>query len=156
MSDKFSVELEVVADKVTASFSGQLDEDANFSKVTELNAQSYVFDLKGIEFVNSCGIREWIKFIERLNDGVKTVYRHCPQIIVEQINMVRGFIKEGGVVESFYAPYYSERDDKVKHVLLTKDQVLEGKAPEVEDDESGETLEFDDIEEQYFNFLKNS
>ena len=70
------------------------------------------------------------------------------------MNIVKGFIKEDGIIESFYAPYYSEDNDEEIKILIKPDQVIDGKAPIIKSD-SGETLEFDDIEAQYFNFLKN-
>lgn len=141
--------------EVIALFSGQIDEDADFSPLQGKSAQTLVLDLEGVTLINSCGIRDWIEFQKSLSSDMKLVYRKCPQVIVEQLNIVKGFIRENSVIESFYAPYYNEEKDEEKKVLLRPEQVLNGKAPELKDDD-GNVLEFDEIEAQYFSFLKNA
>jgi hypothetical protein len=69
------------------------------------------------------------------------------------MNIVAGFIHPHGEIESFFAPYYSETSDQEVKLLITPSEVLDGKAPSKKND-AGEELEFDDIEAQYFNFLK--
>jgi len=103
--------------------------------------------------INSCGIRDWVEFQKNIDDSVQIIYQNCPQVIIEQINIIKGFIKEGGIIESFYAPYYDEKNDKEIKILITPDEVVDGKAP-VKKNEDGEELDFDEIELQYFNFLK--
>lgn len=137
-----------------AEFQGQIDEDANFGPISGKNAQKMIFDLNGVTMINSCGIRDWIEFQKTIPLEVKLIYKRCPQVIVEQLNIVKGFIRENSQVESFYAPYYNEVLDHEIKVLLTPDQVKEGKAPKMRD-EDGNELEFDEIEAQYFSFLKN-
>ena len=105
--------------------------------------------------INSCGIRDWVEYQKRIPDQVKIVYSKCPQVIIEQINIIKGFIREGGIVKSFYAPYYDENNDQEVKILITPSEVVDLKAPEKKNDD-GDILEFDEIELQYFNFLKNS
>jgi anti-anti-sigma regulatory factor len=155
VSEKLQILTEISGNTVKVTFQGTIDEDADFEKLKSLSLEEYIFDFEKVDLINSCGIREWISFLESLDSSVKTKYRKCPQIIVEQMNMVKGFIKDGGEIESFYAPYFCEEEDREIKVLLTATQVSGGKAPNVKD-ENGHTLEFDDIEEQYFQFLKNS
>jgi anti-anti-sigma regulatory factor len=153
MSEEFKIQMDKDGDNAVLKFHGQLDEDADFDQAVNLGSDTIIFDFENVKHINSCGIREWIKFQGEIDSTKKLVYRNCPQIIVEQMNIVKGFVRDGGVIESFYAPYYSEDKDEERKILITPDQVKDGKAPEITED--GETLEFDDIEAQYFNFLKN-
>ena len=150
---EFKIELIKEGDHEVLKFHGQLDEDVDFEQGITISSNTVIFDFDKVIHINSCGIREWIKFQNEIDSSKKLIYRNCPQIIVEQMNIVKGFVRDGGQVESFYAPYYSEDKDEERKILLTPDQVVDGKAPEMK--EGDEVLEFDDIEAQYFNFLKN-
>lgn len=144
---------------IEAVFSGQIDEDSDFTVFDGLDKRPeirrIIFNLEGVELINSCGIRDWIQFQKTLPSTATIVYQKCPQVIVEQLNIVKGFIRENSLIESFIAPYYNEEKDEEVKVLLTPGQVVDGKAPVIKD-EDGNELEFDEIEAQYFSFLKNS
>ena len=133
--------------------SGHINEDSDLSAMKELAGENLTLDLSGITLINSCGIRDWIEF-QKENFKFSTVkYQKCPQVIIEQMNIVAGFIHPEGIIESFFAPYYNESSDQEVKLLLTPSEVIDGKAPFKKDD-TGVDLEFDDIEAQYFNFLK--
>src|SRR5690606_24148577 len=96
--------------------------------------------------INSCGIREWIQFLEKIPEKCTVVYNNCPQIIIEQINMVHGFFRKGAVIGSFYAPYFCESCDKEEKVHLKSEQVKSKKAPVIKCSKCGSDMEFDAIE----------
>ncbi|TNE95139.1 MAG: hypothetical protein EP326_15775 [Deltaproteobacteria bacterium] len=152
MSTSLKLETQILDNKVEVKVSGQIDEDATFEKILNIKQEVYIFDLEGVSLINSCGVREWINFLEKLPEDADITYKNVPQIVVEQINMVQGFVRPGARITSFYAPYYNEEKDEVVKVLLQSDEVANGKAPSKSED--GTDLEFDAIEAQYFNFLK--
>lgn len=153
MSDTLRLETQILDNKLVVEVFGQIDEDSVFEKILSIKQEIYVFNLEKVTLINSCGVREWIDFLEKLPAGCQIIYCNVPQIVVEQINMVQGFVKQGASIESFYAPYYNEKSDEVISILLDTDKVRDGKAPPMKDD-SGNELEFDAIEAQYFNFIK--
>lgn len=155
MSKELEIKIEEQNGQLNIAFIGSIDEDSDFSSVDTDLKGNLVFDLSRIELINSCGIREWIKFQESLINIETIIYQKCPQVIIEQMNIVKGFIKEGGVIESFFAPYYDEKEDQEVKILLKPSDIIDGKAP-TQKGTSGNDLEFDDIEAQYFNFIKNS
>jgi hypothetical protein len=117
-----------------------------------------VIDLEGVTAINSVGIREWIKWIKAIPTSIELSVRKCPKIIVDQINMVAGFLPATTKVESFFVPYYADATGSEKMILFQtgkefKDGQIEPPA-EVKDD-SGEMMEMDVIEAKYFKFLKN-
>lgn len=130
---------------------GRIDEDADLSAILAHKEENLLINFNHVEMINSCGIREWINMLAELTG--KITYSHCPQAVIEQINMVHGFIKPGIDVESFYAPYYEESSDDVKMMLIKTSDVKDNKAPVLKND-NGEELEFDAIEAQYFQFIK--
>src|ERR1700679_1102075 len=96
---------------------GAIDEDANFSQ-GPVTGSAVIVDLGAVTAINSVGIREWIKWTKTLPAGCKLTVRNCPKIIVDQINMVLGFLPAGSRVESFFVPYYSEATGNEKMVLF--------------------------------------
>jgi hypothetical protein len=153
MSNKLNITTNILTDHIEAYFDGVIDEDANFEKIKSLGLKKYIFDFEKIKLINSCGIREWIKYIDELKN-VEIIYRNCPQIIIEQINMVHGFIKKGTIVDSFIAPYFCEQCDDEKKVLLKSTEVVNFQAPTKTCMKCGGELEFDAIPKQYFAFVQ--
>lgn len=153
---KLKIEKHLDHTTLTVKLHGIIDEDANFKNINETKASLIVMDFSGISMINSCGIREWINFISQLSVQSKMIYQNCPQIIIEQINMVHGFFRPGSVIESFYAPYFCESCDTESKILLKSEEVKSQEAPQVKCPNCGASpMEFDAIEAQYFNFLKN-
>jgi hypothetical protein len=156
---EFNVQSNNEGGTLVMAFSGQIDEDANFGGVDFGGASDIVLDLDKVNSINSCGIREWIKWIRTAPGGSKITYRNCPKVIVDQINMVAGFLPENGSVESFYVPYYCEESGSEKMVLFRKGSEFQESGElnppsEVKCDESGEEMEMDVIEAKYFKFIK--
>ena len=123
MSQKLLINSRIAGDEVHVELIGVIDEDSIFDKIQNLKMSNYVFDFNKVSMINSCGIREWIKYLQGL-DGAEIKYINCPQIIVEQVNMVHGFIRKGIVVESFFAPYFCPNCDTEKKILIIKNSHL--------------------------------
>jgi hypothetical protein len=135
---------------------GSIDEDVEFSSTSFSGATQIILNLAEVKSINSCGIREWIKWLSSAG-GAKIEYHNCPKIIVDQINMVDGFLPASGQVISFFVPYYNEDSGEEKLILfksgseftdtglMTLEKVL---------DSAGNEMEMDVIEAKYFKFLK--
>lgn len=150
---RLTINKQILQDELNVELVGAIDEDADFRELGGLEQKNISFDFDKITMINSCGIREWIKFLETIPEKTDIVYRNCPQIIIEQINMVHGFFRKGASIESFYAPYFCENCNKENKVHLKSDQVKNRKAPKMECQKCGEDMDFDAIEAQYFSFL---
>lgn len=152
MSEKLLIMTRITGDEAYVSFEGVIDEDANFEKIKSLKMSQFIFDFNNVTMINSCGIREWIKYLDEIEEAA-VVYQNCPQIIIEQINMVHGFIRKGIKVESFFAPYFCVSCDTGKKILLKESEVQNSKPPLKHCNTCKSELEFDAIEKQYFSFL---
>ena len=150
---RLTINKQILQDELYVELIGAIDEDSDFKELSGLEQNNIVFDFDKVSMINSCGIREWIKFLETIPEKINIVYRNCPQIIIEQINMVHGFFRKGASIESFYAPYYCEKCGKENKMHLKSDQVKNRKAPKLECPTCGEDMDFDAIEAQYFSFL---
>jgi len=154
----FSVSKKTEGDKLVLEVKGNVDEDANFTPPDLGSSTVVALDLEGVTAINSVGIREWIKWVKTMPASVKLSVRKCPKIIVDQINMVAGFLPQGTTIESFYVPYYADSSGSEKMVLFENDKEFKGGelfAPAEVKDDSGEVMEMDVIEAKYFKFLKN-
>lgn len=153
----FTVTRNAEGGNVILALKGTIDEDANFATLV-LESKGAIIDLSAITAINSVGIREWIKWTKTFPSGFKLTVRNCPKIIVDQINMVQGFLPPGTSIESFFVPYYSEASGTEKMVLfLNGREFKDGKVfpPKSVKDDGGEEMEMDVIETKYFKFVTN-
>jgi hypothetical protein len=143
-------------DNLYVGFTGSIDENFDYKNLIHPNIKNYHIDFNELKMINSTGIREWIRFIEKLGTNIQLHYYNCPHVVIQQMNMVTGFLTKNAKVHSFYAPYYCEEADEEKQVLLDTKQIVNFKAPEVKMTVDGQEveMEFDGIEEQFFKFLK--
>lgn len=153
MSDALTINIKKSDDTASVQLSGRIDEDAHFEAILQISSARIIFDFDHVTLINSCGVREWINLISSLISKSKIIYQNCPQILVEQMNMVQGFLPPGTSIESFYAPYFDPKLDKEVKILINTNEIHEFKAP-IKKSEQGNELEFDALEAQYFNFLK--
>ncbi|MFW5871861.1 MAG: hypothetical protein ACOCUT_02035 [bacterium] len=149
---KLKVNIENEGEQGKLFFEGVIDEDFSGDKISSVKFKNYLIDFDKVSMINSCGIREWITYLETIDSQSKITYVNCPPVIVNQMNIVAGFLTPNAKVESFYAPYYDEEEDEEIIKLLKVEDIKDGKAPVLTND-NGEELEFDGIEKQYFNFI---
>jgi len=152
----FSVVQKAEGNKICLELKGSVDEDAVFTAPSLAPGADVTLDLEAVTAINSVGIREWIKWIKAFPSGSQLSVRHCPKVIVDQINMVAGFLPPGTVVQSFYVPYYADESGAEKMVLFVNGRdFVPGKVTPPEDvkDDTGTLMEMDVIEAKYFKFL---
>lgn len=151
-----NIQLNKNGDQFVIQLTGAIDEEVNLSSDLLNGAKSFIFDFNKVESINSCGIREWIRWLAPHNTK-SIIYKNCPKIIVDQINMVDGFLPNSGTVESFFVPYYSEESGEEKHVLFSygKEYGEDGiHYPAQVVDSKNHEMELDVIENKYFRFLQ--
>lgn len=153
---KSSVTLKPDGDKIVVKIHGVIDEEIKLANESLATAKSIDFDFSEVKGINSCGIREWIRWISPF-PNTKMVYKNCPKVIVDQINMVDGFLPSNALVESFYVPYYSDELEEEKHVLFTYGKEFSEQGmnyPAEVLDSKNNPMELDVIENKYFRFLQ--
>ncbi|MFN7903925.1 MAG: hypothetical protein ACK5P5_01965 [Pseudobdellovibrionaceae bacterium] len=155
---KFEVKKEQAGAQIKMKLIGIIDEDVDFKEFSIAQASDLLIDLQDLKSINSCGIREWIKWLGENSSG-KIQMQNCPKVIVDQINMVEGFLPKNGKVVSFYVPYFNEDSGSEKNVLFRHGTEFTeaGVNPPAEvKDEGGQAMEMDVIESKYFKFITNS
>lgn len=153
---KLDVRLNKTPEKLTVQMAGTIDEDVDFSQFSLAGNPVIEVELGGLKSINSCGIREWIKWIATAG-GAQISFSNCPKVIVDQINMVDGFLPATAKVSSFYVPYYNDDSGSEKNVLFrygTEFSEAGLNPPASVKDEDGNEMEMDVIESKYFKFIK--
>ena len=160
MNPKFQASVHNREDVTYVKLSGVIDEDNELASLSEkIGSGTAVIDVSEIERINSCGVRDWVNWLGKVEkNGAKVILVECSPAIVAQINLVNNFTGQG-VVKSFYAPYFCPNCDLEKVLLVeTRDlaQTTPFKAPSCRCDECDGPMDFDDMEESYFAFLSNA
>lgn len=147
---------EVRGNQVTLE--GVIDENAQLVRLVEHAREwTLVLDLGGITFVNSLGIREWIRMQQAAAAAnVRIELRRVAEPIVHQLNIMpvaRGV----SMVTSFYAPYICEGCDGEHAMLLDVRthgaDIARKRAPALKCPECAHTMELVDPPDLYFMFL---
>lgn len=149
-----------IEDATFLKLTGVIDEDNTLGgSLKKINGGTVIIDLSGVVRINSCGVRDWVNWINDLESrGKQVVMVRCSPCIVTQINLVHNFTG-GGMVKSFFAPYYCGKCDREDLRLLRIEDFAgqdEPAAPSHRAPDCGESrceMEFDDIEASYFAFL---
>lgn len=138
--------------EITIKFSGHFNHFIEIEKDRLKGFKTVNVDFNDVKLMNSLGIKKWFDILANLEPDVIINYYKIPPNIVIQMSLVVGFLPKMSNVISFYAPYYDKVTKEGTLVLLTPDQIQDGKAPEAKN-EKGEELFLDAIEEIYFSFL---
>jgi CheY-like chemotaxis protein len=143
---------------VTASLYGDFTEITDFSALAgRLQKEAAIdFHMRGVRYISSAGVRSWCNFLATL-EGKRYAFRHCSMAFVSQAAMVPMSIGTGAVL-SLKAPYRCETCDRDDERLLENNALL------IEDNHvvppvlkcatCGGELEFDDVPDRYFAFLR--
>ena len=78
--------------------------------------------------------------------------------MIDQINMVPECLGSG-YVESFYAPYFCDCGEEVNQLITirdSRDMLVSLQAPQFKCAACGRNLEFDALEESYFQFISGN
>ena len=155
MSQKLNIERRDEANASILTVKGVIDEDADFKKAFADLKSKILIDMEAISFINSCGVREWVRAVQDFPKASEVQLLRCAPRIVEQANYVANFTGHGKIV-SFFAPYYCPKCQKERAALLQTADFKSGapsQAPSQKCSSCGTKMDFDDLEEEYFSFL---
>jgi anti-anti-sigma regulatory factor len=137
---------------------GSVDENAD---LVQLLAQAkdgrLVLDLGGITFINSLGVREWIRFLaSAAGNGVKVQLIRVSEPLIQQLNMIVAARGQAEVV-SFFAPYACDACGREESLLIdlaaNRQRLAAGDPPPEKCPECGAVMAFNDFPQRYFLFL---
>jgi ABC-type transporter Mla MlaB component len=143
---------------ITVFLSGVINEDASLllkqlqSEVS--SEQKLRFNFARVKTINSLGVRAWVTFLRAIDDGGREIFfAECVPDVIMQINMIPSF-QSKAKIESFYVNYISPETDKSHAILIYSKDLKEGQIPPPPKcPDSGELMETEELEEEYFAFL---
>jgi len=140
------------------NLSGSIDEtSALIELLSRAQHGSLVLDLAGVTFINSLGVRDWIRMQnEATRQGLVIELRRVSEPIIHQLNMIiatRGTAR----VTSFFAPYACDRCGREESLLVdavaNAQRLATLEPPPMTCPECGGQMAFNDFPERYFSFL---
>lgn len=137
---------------------GSIDESANLHELLGRARNGWlVLDLAGVTFINSLGVRDWIRMQQAaIQHGLAVELRRVAEPLVHQLNMIIA-TRGNARVTSFFAPYACDACGKEDSLLI--DAVANGERlsrldpPPMVCPECGTQMAFNDFPERYFSFL---
>ncbi len=118
--------VKIGTDQLQISFKGYLDEKANLPQIADLNSASkLVFNFAECQMINSMGIKKWVMLMDKVQSAgfAKVILSHCPIMVVNQVNLIKGFLPQNGEVESVYFPITCSKCDQDFSILGQVDEV---------------------------------
>lgn len=137
---------------------GSIDETA---RLEELPARArggrLVLDLGGVTFINSLGVRDWIRMQAAAKQaGVTIELRRVAEPVVHQLNMIIA-ARGASEVTSFFAPYACDACGREESLLVDvavhQGRLTRLEAPPMPCPECSAQMAFNDFPERYFSFL---
>lgn len=138
--------------------SGAIDETSGLMNLLgQARGGHLVLDLGGITFINSLGVRDWIRMQSAATQqGLQIELRRVAEVLIHQLNMIiatRGTAR----VTSFFAPYACDACGREESLLIDAvafaAQLSQLQPPPMHCPECGAQMAFNDFPERYFSFL---
>jgi anti-anti-sigma regulatory factor len=137
---------------------GAIDEGAQLPELIErAQHQRLVLDLGGVTFINSLGVRDWIRMQSGAQRaGVAIELRRVAEPLVHQLNMIIA-TRGASRVTSFFAPYACDGCGHEDSLLIDAVSHAQGlrrlEPPAMTCLQCQGPMEFNDFPERYFSFL---
>ena len=153
---------EIGAGGITVRLMGDIDETFSFESILSAKEidqsppAEFAVIGKEIRRINSTGVKNWIKYFQLLQSKATQIRLvECSVALVEQINQISNFTC-GAQVESVYVPFCCRQCKTDLVGLFTVESLIKRglQLPLLKCSKCGGESEFDDIEDEYFGFLK--
>ena len=138
---------------------GVIDEHARLLEVFPSEHRRLVLDLGKITFINSLGVRDWIRFLGRAaQDHVRLELVRVSEPLVQQFNMIVA-TRTGASVRSFFAPFACDACGLEDSICIEVEPNLLAlralQPPQISCPTCQAPMAFNDFPERYFSFLRD-
>lgn len=136
---------------------GVIDESCQLGQLVPATPGVLRLDLADVTFINSLGVREWIRFLADLaSAGIRVELARVSEPLIQQLNMIVAARGQAEVL-SFYAPYACDACGREESLLLDlgrdRARLASGEPPAAVCPECGAAMAFNDFPQRYFLFL---
>lgn len=140
------------------ALAGAIDETAALHELpARARGGRLVLDLAAVTFINSLGVRDWIRMqAAAQRAGLDVELRRVSEPLVHQLNMIIA-TRGAAQITSFFAPYACDACGREESLLIDavrdRDRLSRLDAPPMSCPECGAQMAFNDFPERYFSFL---
>lgn len=137
---------------------GRIDDSSSFEGVAaELPAGGVTIDTSGVTFVNSVGMREWIRFLRALRGRGPVTLERVADVLMTQMNMIRE-LAGSMQISSFHAQYVcpscGHESAPVVDAIANADTLRALKAPKLPCPECRAAMDLGDFPERYLSIFR--
>jgi len=148
--------LDVQVTGARAVLAGRIDDTSPLAEVAaRLPAGDTVIETSGVMFVNSIGMREWVRLIRALRERGTVTLEAVSDVLMVQMNLLAEFAGGAVRIASFHTPYVCPACgceatllvDAVAHAA----EIRELRVPPLPCPECGAAMELADFPERYLS-----
>ncbi len=151
------LEVTVAGNRVTMA--GRIDDSAAFADLpARLPTSEIVIDTDGVTFINSIGMREWIRLIRALRETGRPVrLERVADVLMTQMNLIAE-LKGAVAISSFHAQYVcpacGAEATPLVDAIANASLLRQLKVPATPCRECGAAMELADFPERYLTIFK--
>jgi hypothetical protein len=105
---------------------GYMDEQTVLPEIKRLqNCQRLIVNFGRVNAILSMGVKEWVIFSDQLEKlpHLKVEFRNCSKQVIDQINLVQGFLPKNGVISTLFVPVFCNQCSRTFKVLRKADNI---------------------------------
>jgi anti-anti-sigma regulatory factor/ribosomal protein S27AE len=142
------------------TMTGRIDDSANLGELTRQLTDNYIaIDTGGVTFVNSIGMREWLRLLRTLRErGAVVTLERVADVLMTQMNMLVDAAR-GVHIASFHAQYACSKCGGETAPLIDATAYAEllqqMQAPRMPCPECGSAMELADFPERYLTIFRS-
>jgi anti-anti-sigma regulatory factor/DNA-directed RNA polymerase subunit RPC12/RpoP len=136
---------------------GRIDDSSPLGELaTQVAPGNVSIDTNGVTFINSIGMREWLRFVRALKARGRVTFERVAAVLITQMNLLPEF--DGTPITSFHAQYVCEACGAEAVLLvdaIAHAEELRGmRAPKLPCPECGKPMDLADFPERYLSVFK--
>ena len=136
---------------------GRIDDASPIGELAaKVPAGDVTIDTDGVTFVNSIGMREWMRLVRGLKAKGRVTFERVADVLITQMNLRPEFA--GSTVTSFHAQYLcgscGAESAPVVDAVAHADELRWLRAPKLPCPECGKPMELADFPERYLSLFK--
>jgi hypothetical protein len=151
------LDVEIVG--ATLTLRGRIDDASALGVlVAQLPTGDVTIDTSGVTFINSIGMREWMRLVRALRERGALTFARVADVLITQMNLRPEF--EGARITSFHAQYVcpgcGAEDTPLVDAVAHLDALRRLSAPALPCAECGTAMELGDFPERYLSLFAAS
>jgi hypothetical protein len=141
------------------AFAGRIDDSVQLAElIAHVQGPAVVLDTDGVTFVNSIGMREWMRFVRALRErGTAVTLDRVADVLITQINMIPELGKNVAVT-SFHAQYVCSacgaEAAPLVDAVANAAALRQLRAPQLPCPECGAAMDLGDFPERYLSIFR--